>query len=233
MKVGLISDVHANVVALRAVLADAPAIDNWFHAGDVVGYGPWPRETIALFREHKIESIQGNHDRAVLEDFHDGFVGLPRKMAEWTTDQLQDDELAYLDSLSVECDYADGRIHIAHGAPGAPNTYQYSEDIDASLLGTEQVLVLGHTHVPVLQEFENRTVVNPGSVGQPRDGDWRSAYAIVDLETNEIELRRVAYSFEETKAKARAYDFPDPLISVYEEGRISPAELASWSNEES
>lgn len=228
MKVGLISDVHANVVALRAVLADAPAVDSWYHTGDVVGYGPWPRETIALFREREIASIQGNHDRAVLGDFHDGFVGLPRKIVEWTTDRLRDDELAYLDSLPVERTYADGRIRLAHGAPGAPNTYHYPDDIDASLLGTEQVLALGHTHVPALQEYEEGTVVNPGGTGQPRDGDRRSAYATLDLETNEVELRRVAYPFEEVQAQARAYDFPDPLISVYEKGEISPAELANW-----
>jgi len=226
MRVGLISDVHANVVALRAVLEDAPAIDDWLHAGDVVGYGPWPAETIDLFETRGIASVQGNHDRGVLGDFHEGFVGLPRESDEWTTERLNDDELAYLDGLPVETDEYDRTIHLAHGAPDAPNTYTYPEDMERTLLGGERLLVLGHTHVQARREFEAGTIVNPGGTGQPRDGDPRAPYAVYDTETDEVELRRVDYPHETVQEKLVEYDFPDRLVDAYATGEIVPADRA-------
>jgi putative phosphoesterase len=231
MKIGLISDVHANVAALRSVLDDAPSVEEWLHAGDVVGYGPWPRETIALFQEREIVSIRGNHDTAIIGDFHEGFVGLPRQLAEWTADHIGEDEVAYLDALPVELDRYDGRVHVAHGAPGAPNKRIYADDVDASLLGEEDVLVLGHTHDQFLCEFDGGTVVNPGGTGQPRGGDPRAPYAVLDLDTGAVDLRRVSYPIEEIREKAREYDFPEPLIDVYETARVTPADFAAHESE--
>ncbi len=234
MKIGLIADVHANLVALETVLEDAPPVDEWLHAGDVVGYGPWPRQTIDLFQDRGIVSIQGNHDRAVVEDINgadiseDGFIGVPRILAEWTAEHVGEDDVAYLEGLPVELDCYDGRIHMAHGAPGEPNARIYAEDADASLLGEEDVLVLGHTHDQFLHEFDDGAVVNPGGTGQPRGGDPRACYALLDLETGDIDLRRVDYPFEELQEKAREYDFPDPLVEMYETGRITPAEFAAY-----
>lgn len=231
MKIGLIADVHANLVALRAVLDDAPSIDEWVHAGDVVGYGPWPRETIAFFQEQGIVSIQGNHDRAAIGEFHDGFVGMPRLLAEWTADQLGEKEIAYIDALPVELTCFDGQVHVAHGAPGGPNDRIYADDAEPSLLGEEDVLVLGHTHDQFAHEFDEGTIVNPGGTGQPRGGDPRACYAVLDLATGEVDLRRVAYPIEEIQEKGREYDFPETLLTVYETGKITPAEFAAYESE--
>jgi len=220
MKIGLLSDVHANKPALEAVLDDMPKVDALVHAGDVIGYGPYPRAVIELFHEHDITSIQGNHDRAALGEFHDNFHEIPKAAAIWTNERLDADEKAYIDSLPVERDLYDGRVHVAHGAPGKPNTYTYPEDFSANLLGEESFLVLGHTHLQAKAEFENGIVVNPGSVGLPRDGDWRAAYAVLDLDAGTVDIRRVEYPREETQARLEEYGLPEALIDGLEHGKL-------------
>lgn len=220
MNVGLISDVHANKPALEAVLEDMPAVDEIVHAGDVVGYGPYPRGVIELFDEHDVTSIQGNHDRAVLGDFHDNFHEIPKAVALWTADRLDADEKAYIDSLPLELELYDGRVRVAHGAPDKPNTYTYPENFRADLLGSENVLVLGHTHMQAKSEFDSGTVVNPGSVGLPRDGDWRAAYAVLDVEVGTVDLHRVEYPKERTQKRLAEYDLPEALIEGLEHGEL-------------
>lgn len=229
MHIGLISDVHANAPALRAVLDDGGDIDQWIHAGDVVGYGPYPKEAIDILRSRGIRSIQGNHDRGAIGDFHEGFTGLPRTIIEWTAEHLDADDLAYIKSLPIEMELFDGRVHVAHGRPAEPNTYVYPEEFDASLLSGEAVLVLGHTHKQALGEFDGGTVVNPGSVGQPRDGNWRSGYAVLDLDTMEVNLRRVEYPYERVQQESREHGFPAKLVDAYETGEIVPAKRAERS----
>lgn len=231
MKIGLLSDVHANLPALEAVLDVAPPVEDWIHAGDVVGYGPWPSETISVFRERGVKSIQGNHDRAAIGEFHEGFVGIPRLMAEWTASQLSDGDRRYLESLPTELDYAEGRVHVVHGAPGAPNKRLRPDDVDRGLPGDEDVLVLGHTHQQLLREFDVGTVVNPGSVGQPRDGDRRTAFAVLNLETAEVTVHRISYPHERIQETARSYGFPDPIVDAYERGEISASDLAGWNED--
>jgi len=220
MRVGLISDVHANRPALDAVLGAMPDVDALVHAGDVVGYGPFPSDVIERFRDEGIVSIQGNHDRAVLGTFHDNFHRIPKTAAQWTTERLTDDELAYLDALPVERELAGGRLKVVHGAPGNPNTYTYPEDFSADLLGEESVLAVGHTHLQAKASFDAGTVVNPGSVGLPRDGDWRAAYAVVDLDAGTVDLRRVEYPREETQEALAANDLPEVLIDGLEHGEL-------------
>jgi putative phosphoesterase len=220
MQVGLISDVHANAPALRAVLDDLPPVDRIIHAGDVVGYGGFPRAVIDIFEEHGIESIQGNHDRGVLGEFHDDFHRIPKTAALWTTEHLREDELSFIAELPVETDFFDGHVHVAHGAPGQPNTYTYPVDFDGSLIGDEEVLVLGHTHEQAMQSFEEGTVVNPGSVGLPRDGDPRAAYALLDCESWTVDLHRVEYNIEAAQAAIHENELPDELIEGLEHGEL-------------
>ncbi|RLM89310.1 metallophosphoesterase [Halobellus sp. Atlit-38R] len=220
MQVGLISDVHANRPALDAVLEDMPDVDAVVHAGDVVGYGPFPSEVIEIFRENDIVSIQGNHDRGVLGDFHDNFHEIPKSAALWTTEQLTDDELGYIESLPVERELYDGRVKVAHGAPDKPNTYTYPEDFSPDLLEEESVLVIGHTHIQAKSEFDEGVVVNPGSVGLPRDGDWRAAYAVLDVEAGTVDLHRVEYPKTETQEKIDEYGLPEVLIDGLENGEL-------------
>ncbi|WP_256290038.1 metallophosphoesterase family protein [Halobellus inordinatus] len=220
MQVGLISDVHANRPALEAVLEDMPDVDAIVHAGDVVGYGPFPSEVIEMFRENGIVSIQGNHDRGVLGDFHDNFHEIPKSAALWTTEQLTDDELGYIGSLPIERELYDGQVKVAHGAPDKPNTYTYPEDFSPDLLGEESVLVIGHTHIQAESEFDEGVVVNPGSVGLPRDGDWRAGYAVLDVEAGTVDLHRVEYPKAETQEKIDEYGLPEVLIDGLENGEL-------------
>ena len=220
MRVGLISDVHANAPALQAVLEDMPPVDHLIHAGDVVGYGGFPHDVLAEFRQRSIASIQGNHDRAVLGEFHDEFHRIPKAAALWTTDQLSEDELSYLDDLPVESAFVNGHVSVAHGAPGEPNTYTYPENFDASLLGNETVLVLGHTHKQASRSFDEGTIVNPGSVGLPRDGDPRAAYALLDCDSWTVDLCRVDYNIERAQEAIREHGLPVELIDGLEHGEL-------------
>jgi putative phosphoesterase len=222
MRIGLISDVHANLPALNTVLEDMPSVDQLVHAGDVVGYGPYPEDVIEVFRDLEITTIQGNHDRIIVGDSAKGDDAVPMTVANWTAERLGDDELDYLDSLPLELNLVGSRVHVAHGAPGKPDEYTYPEDFRPELLSGEDVLILGHTHEQALSEFDEGTVVNPGSVGLPRDGDLRSGYAVLNLETMEIDLYRVEYSYEDVQKRAREFGLPEAVIDGVANGRLVP-----------
>jgi len=196
MQVGVLSDVHANQVALDAVLEDMPAVDRLVNAGDVVGYNPWPAECLETVRSREMDSVMGNHDRAVASEAPFRFNRLAKAGVEHAVAGLDDDALAWLAELPDERMIADGRIKIVHGHPDDPNHYTYPAEFDPALLGAEDVLIMGHTHVQHTEEYEEGIVLNPGSVGQPRDGDRRAAYAVVDLDERSVELRRVEYDIE-------------------------------------
>jgi putative phosphoesterase len=203
MRVGLLSDVHSNRIALEAVLADMPAVDALACAGDVLGYNPWPTECVDAVRERSIPTVMGNHDRAVAEDSAFRFNSMARAGVEHARRELDEEQLKWLASLPDERTVLDGRVKLVHGHPDDPDRYTYPEEFSSSMLEDEQLLVLGHTHVQSHETFEEGIVCNPGSVGQPRDGDPRAAYAIADLDAGEIEERRVEYDVD---AVAEAVD---------------------------
>ncbi|ADB62608.1 phosphodiesterase, MJ0936 family [Haloterrigena turkmenica DSM 5511] len=199
MKVGLISDVHSNRVALEAVLEDMPAVDELLCAGDVVGYNPWPAECVDELRERDVPTVMGNHDAAVAGDAPFRFNGMARAGVEHARNRLDDDQLAWLESLPAERLECDGRVKLVHGHPDDPDRYTrytYPDEFSPRLLGDEDVLVLGHTHVQGVEKFAEGIVVNPGSVGQPRDGDPRAGYAVVDLDALTVETHRLEYDIE-------------------------------------
>ncbi|WP_331235314.1 metallophosphoesterase family protein [Natronorarus salvus] len=207
MHVGVISDIHANRIALESVLADMPAVDLFVCAGDVVGYNPWPAECVAEIRSREVPTVLGNHDRAVVEG--SGFWG--NEMADagvqYAIERLNEREKEWLAGLPETRAVADGRIGLVHGHPDDPDCYTYPESFSASMLGEEELLVLGHTHVQGHRVYDEGIVCNPGSVGQPRDGDPRAAYAIVDLDTKDVEERRVEYDV-------------DAVVEAIEEARL-------------
>lgn len=213
MKIGILSDVHANAPALCTVLDSMPDVDKIIHAGDVVGYGPHPSEVVSIFKENNIISIAGNHDRGIknMQQFKEQYVPLAAEALKWTRNQLSESELTYLKSLPEECSLRKSQVHIAHGAPGKPDEYIYPGEITNSLLGEEDLLVLGHTHKQVACRFDNGLVLNPGSVGQPRDDDSTAAYAIADLDTLSIQLRRTNYPKEDTIQDIKNSGIPDAL----------------------
>ncbi len=219
MKIGLISDVHGNAPALKEVLRDMGDVEAILHAGDVVGYNPYPSIVIQKFRELDVRSINGNHDRALIGSSGFGFNTLASQGLKWTEKELTKQDIEYLKSLDTEMDFLDGEIHVAHGAPGHPDRYLYPEGFSQDLLGDETVLVLGHTHIQGKSEFPEGTVVNPGSVGQPRDGDPRAGYALLDIDGMDVDLFRVEYPVDEVADKIRSVGLPERLASRLYDGR--------------
>ncbi|WP_251341990.1 metallophosphoesterase family protein [Haloplanus halophilus] len=202
MRLGVISDIHGNRVALDAVLDDLPTVDGLVCAGDVVGYNPWPADCVAAVRDRGIPTVMGNHDRAVARDTGFRFNAMAAAGVEYARRRLDADALSWLSDLPDERRVVDGRVKLVHGHPDDPDRYTYPEEFAASMLDDEDLLVTGHTHVQGHRVFDEGVVMNPGSVGQPRDGDPRAGYAVVELgdgaggDAVTVDERRVEYDVD-------------------------------------
>ncbi|WP_129114120.1 metallophosphoesterase family protein [Halegenticoccus tardaugens] len=219
MRLGVLSDVHANRVALEAVLRDMPPVDGLVCAGDVVGYNPWPAECVVALRERAVPTVMGNHDRAVAGGTSFGFNSMAGAGVEYARAELSADAVEWLASLPDDRVVADGRVKLVHGHPADPDRYTYPEQFGPDLLGDEDVLVLGHTHVQAVRRFDEGVVMNPGSVGQPRDGDPRAAYAVLDLDAMTVEKRRVEYDVKRVVEAVEAAGLPERIGTRLYEGR--------------
>lgn len=229
MRVALLSDIHANLVALEAVLAALGRVDGLWVTGDTVGYGPDPSETLALLLERGALLVQGNHDRAVatgdgLEYFHDRAAQAARRHAQWLSASERDTLAALPLTTTVD------RFTLCHGSLRDP-LWEYvttTQAAGATLeLAETSHCCNGHTHVPALfrlagsgvsalriadgkpYPLDERTLVNAGSVGQPRDGDPRAAYAIVDTDGGTVTFYRASYRVDETQRRIRARGLPE------------------------
>jgi putative phosphoesterase len=211
MRLGVLSDIHANRVALDAVFADMPPVDGLVCAGDVVGYNPWPAECVTEVRERAIPTVQGNHDRAVSTGSAFSFNSMARAGVDYAREQLDAESVEWLGSLPTERTVADGRVKLVHGHPDDPDHYTRPHEFGPALLDDEDVLVMGHTHVQHHEVYDEGIVMNPGSVGQPRDGDKRAAYAILDLDAMTVEERRVDYSIRPVIDAVREAGLPERI----------------------
>ncbi|MGQ4557128.1 metallophosphoesterase family protein [Halobellus sp. GM3] len=219
MRVAVISDVHSNRVALDAVFADLPPVDAIVCAGDVVGYNPWPAECVAAVREREIPTVMGNHDRATASETPFRFNSMAAAGVEHARAALDDDALAWLAALPDNRTALGGRVKLVHGHPDDPDRYTYPAEFSPEMLGEEAVLVMGHTHVQGHEVFADGIVMNPGSVGQPRDGDPRAAYALVDIDDRTVEERRVEYDVDAVADAVREAGLPDRIGERLYEGR--------------
>lgn len=217
MLVGLIADVHSNVVALKAVLSilDAVGAEKILHAGDIIGYNPYPDETVGLFKKKKIISILGNHDRALITEDTSDFNPYAAAALKWTENTMSPDNIDYICELK-DIEYINlqgSRIALVHGSPRDPDKYIYPEDVEPDFLKAVDcdILVLGHTHVQFKKEYPEGMIVNPGSVGQPRDGDPRAAFAVLDMESREVKLQRTSYDIEKVIEDMLAAHLPKEL----------------------
>jgi len=197
MRVAVISDVHANLPALEAVLEDLGSLDVLLNAGDVVGYNPWPEACVDAMRSRDVPTVRGNHDRAVVENTDFRFNSMAAAGVEYAREQLDDEQLEWLESLPEELTRFDDRVRVVHGHPDDPDRYTYPADFDSSMLDGADALILGHTHVQHVEHYDDGIVLNPGSVGQPRDRTPAAAYAILDLDAMDVELRRVEYDVQQ------------------------------------
>jgi len=213
--VALLSDVHANLIALEAVLADLPAVDAIWVMGDTVGYGPDPADTLALLRERGAWLVAGNHDRAVatgegLELFNPAARAAAIAHREWLGAEDRD----VLAAMPLTVEPAAGYT-ICHGSPRDP-LWEYVFDARAASFAMTDLATarccVGHTHVPAtFRTGDGRVMINPGSVGQPRDGDPRASYALLDPLTADVRVRRVDYDIAETQRRMRARKLPAML----------------------
>ena len=219
MKVGVISDVHANRVALDAVLDDMPEVDATLCAGDVVGYNPWPAECVDAIRRRDVPSVMGNHDRAVASGTAFRFNSMARAGVEHARGRLSDDQQAWLADRPDSLRALDGRVSVVHGHPEDPDRYTYPQDFSPDLLDDEDVLVMGHTHVQHHEVYDEGVVMNPGSVGQPRDGDPRAAYAVLDLDDPSVTEHRVEYDVEAVQAAVSEAGLPEKIGHRLADGR--------------
>jgi len=219
MRVGLLSDIHGNKIALEAVLADMPDVDQLVCAGDVVGYNPWPADCVEALRERDVPTVMGNHDRRVVENRNFRGHRMAQAGFERARTQLSEAQRDWLAGLPDEGRCFDGELRVVHGHPDDPNRYTRKHDFHPRLLGEESVLVLGHTHVQHVETFESGIVCNPGSVGQPRDRDPRAAYAVLDLEPLEISEHRVEYDIEAVAEAIDAAEMPDRTAKRLFDGR--------------
>jgi putative phosphoesterase len=200
---GLLYDVHGNLLALEAVIDDCPA-ERFLLGGDHVGFGAWPRETADRLRQLDAEWIRGNVDRWLVDasDAPEAMTGVIERSRELAGEELSHELAALPESVTH------GGTLYCHASPLSDMDSFYPEprDTDAErLMGVEaQRVVFGHTHLQFMREGPGGIeLVNPGSVGIPLDGDRRAAYAIVDDE-GRVELRRVAYDWESAAREVRA-----------------------------
>jgi putative phosphoesterase len=219
MQVGVVSDVHGNRIALEAVLDDMPPVDRLVCAGDVVGYNPWPAECVATVRDRGIATVMGNHDRAVASDTRFRFNSMASAGVEYARERLDDDAIAWLGDLPDVRTAVDGRVKLVHGHPDDPDRYTYPDEFSPRMLGDEAVLVTGHTHVQGHRVFDEGVVMNPGSVGQPRDGDPRAAYAVVDLDAGTVDERRVDYDVDAVVDAVETVGLPERIGTRLYDGR--------------
>jgi len=220
VKIAVISDVHSNLEALEAVLKRVEGMD-LYCLGDMVGYGANPNEVLGRLRERKAVSVVGNHDYAVLNRGTSMFNPRAAAAVLWTADHLTERNREYLRALPREARFELGGVtaYLTHGSPD-DSLWEYVDPTTHSLLFGHYLrelrvglLGLGHTHVPYVWQEEEGTVFNPGSVGQPRDGDPRASYAILTLVDGraEVENYRVEYDYANAAKKIREAGLPDAL----------------------
>jgi diadenosine tetraphosphatase ApaH/serine/threonine PP2A family protein phosphatase len=235
MRYGVFSDVHANLEALEAVLQalEGERVDRLLCAGDLVGYGADPAPCLERIRASGACAVCGNHDCAVAGKLGlDWFNAQARTAAEWTARQLPAAGKDYLGGLPYL--WKDNEVSVVHSALDSPKSFRYILDpsgAEISLSAQETpIAFFGHTHVPGIFLLEEgvarfrraeqftlepgrRALVNVGSVGQPRDGDPRAAYALYDSDSGRVQIRRVPYPVEKAQRKILEAGLPEFLAA--------------------
>jgi putative phosphoesterase len=236
-EIAVITDIHANLPALQAALAriDELGIESVYCGGDLVGYGPHPNEVVALVAERDIPAIYGNYDYAIARDLedcgcayitpHDRELG--QGSVEWTlahTDRRSKEWMREL-PFDLRFDVGAASVHLVHGSPRRVNEYLFEDKparLYERLAAAEDagVMVFGHTHKPWVRSYGGVLFVNCGSVGKPKDGDPRGAFAVLRETAGGVEatIERVAYDAEAVAAEVRdsglPAEFADKLVAA-------------------
>lgn len=247
MRYLVLTDIHANLEALDTCLTDAGVrgFDKTLVLGDLVGYGPDPNAVIErVLQLEPVAIVRGNHDKVAcgLEQA-EGFNNVAKSAAHWTLEMLTPAYREWLAALPEGPTDVDDDVQICHGSPFDEDAYIFDEldAVRALKVSTRPLCLFGHTHYPVTFELSNdafeslgpataaetriamrpgsKYLINPGSVGQPRDGDARAAYGIADTGAHCVELFRLKYPVEETQTKIAKAGLPDVLAQRLAVGR--------------
>jgi putative phosphoesterase len=226
-RIAVITDIHGNLPALEATLEalDALGIEEIYCGGDLVGYGPHPNEVCALIAEREIATIYGNDDYAIGRDLEDcgcAYVTqhdreLGKRSVAWTLQNTEQQWKDWMRELPFDLHFSlgDQDVHLVHGSPRKVNEYLF-EDKPASLYErlaraeSDQVVVFGHTHKPWIHTYGGVLFVNCGSVGKPKDGDPRGAFAILQAKGTEVQasIQRVPYDAKAVAREVEAAGLP-------------------------
>ena len=245
MRLALISDIHANLPALEAVFADLDARmpDATYHLGDLVGYAPWPDQVVELIRNRAIAGVGGNYDSTVATDYkHCGCKYEDPRQEElshisygWTREHVSAETKAFLGTLPFRLDVRPLGGHLSgpalilvHGTPTL-NTLYWTEDRPddfsrkmAQYAGAKagDILAFGHTHKPWARDIDGIHFINTGSVGRPKDGDWRSSYVMLRVEGTAVqsEVIRVEYDLERAVTGIRDSGLPGDFAEFLKTG---------------
>jgi putative phosphoesterase len=235
-RVAVITDIHANLPALQAVLRriDELDVDGLYCGGDLVGYGPHPDEVCALIAQRAIPTIHGNYDHAIARDLEDcgcAYVTahdreLGQRSVDWTLAHTDRSSKDFMRALPFDLRFAVGEtaVHLVHGSPRKVNEYLFEDKparLYERLAAAEEagVLVFGHTHKPWIREYGGVLFVNCGSVGKPKDGDPRAAFAVLEADAGgrvRARIERVVYDAaavaREVAAAGLPLEFADKLV---------------------
>lgn len=243
MRYAILADIHANLTAFTAVLDDIEhrgGVGEIWCLGDVVGYGPDPHQCIELLCQCNHVCVAGNHDWAAIGKIDTSYFNPDAAAAcHWTAQQLSPEDIQYLEGLPLVIERDD--FTLVHGSPREP-VWEYLLSTNSARESFDyfqsKFCLIGHSHVPLvfrhcepdhcsLSQFspdiglvlgENRLIINPGGVGQPRDGDPRASYAIYDSETGTIKLHRVSYDIKITQARMVEHNLPIRLVARLSHG---------------
>jgi putative phosphoesterase len=230
--VAVITDIHANLPALHAALAriDELGIERIYCGGDLVGYGPHPNEVCAVISERTIPTIYGNYDYAIARDLddcgcayitpHDRELG--QQSVAWTLAHTDAASKDFMRELPFDLHFTVGGtpVHLVHGSPRKVNEYLF-EDKPASLYErlaaseSDRALVFGHTHKPWVHDYAGVRFINCGSVGKPKDGDPRGAFAVLrpGADAVEVTIERVSYDAEAVAREVAAAGLPQEFAA--------------------
>ncbi|WP_027624145.1 metallophosphoesterase family protein [Clostridium lundense] len=231
MKIAVISDIHGNIIALKNAIEDIERrkVDLIINLGDFVGYGPYPNEVIDYIREKKIISVKGNYDASVVQnkfvyirDTEINKFSLP-----YAVSMLREDNREYLNNLpkTLTMEFEGKNITFVHGSTRSINEYLKEDSKEVEEVMQEfkgDILVCAHTHIPYLKKYDNKIIINEGSIGKPKIGRPNSTYVLLNIEENkdiEVEFIEIAYNYEAIIVEMKKKGFPEKLIQSYKTGK--------------
>ncbi len=221
MKIAVISDIHSNLYALESVIKDIKRnnISDIYCTGDLVGYGTRPNEVIKLMQENNVKTIMGNHDLEMLKIQDNKYENFDMK--KWTHSLLTIESLVYIATLKDRMEFMlnDKKVALVHGSPLGISDYLRKDELDKQIgIANEMesdILIFGHTHDFYVKEFNNKILINAGSVGRPKDGIPKAGYIILEVENEiKVEYVRIEYDKEKLVDEIKKSPLPDEYAKV-------------------